>query len=181
MSTHTDIPEWGGGNSASLGAGVWPAWLRAACCPGSRRSFQDRRGAQLPRPWLVALSFCVRLVGGGRGSPPLATLEGSFSLEGARPAGLPRGGWGDAADGPGGRHARQSRSWSWTGWPWQAAQWMLGGAPGAQEPGLCADGHVQACASSVAGFTGMPGDFWALPAWRAVCTTVAVPWQEGAA
>lgn len=163
---------------------MWPAWLRGVLS-GEPTLFRDRPSGPSASALAFAFSFSrsVWLTGAGAGAArPPATLEGSFSREGARPAGLPPRRLGSMLlTGRGPPRPPVTLMELDLAGRGRLRYWMLERAPGARNPGSALLDTSRLVLRPFAGFTGMPEDFWALPsvAEPPVCTTVAVPVAGG--
>lgn len=122
------------------------------------------------------------MTGAGAGRPP-ATLDGSFSREGARPPCLVPSRLGSMLLLTGRGPARppvtlMELDLAGRG---RLRYWMAERAPGARNPGSGLLDTSRLVLRPFTGFTGMPEAFWSLPsvADPPVCMTVAVPVAGG--
>lgn len=168
-----------GGSSASLVAGAWPAWFFGVLS-GELMLFGEVLSASRATALALAFSFSrsVWLTGAGALRPP-ATLEGSFSLEGASPACLVLSRLGSMLllTGRGPPRPPVTLMELDLAGRGRLRYWMVARAPGARNPGSALVDTSRLVLRPLTGFTGMPEDFWILlsVAEPPACMTVAVP------
>lgn len=172
-----------GGSSASLAAGAWLAWFFGVLS-GELTLFGEVLSASRTTALALAFSFSrsVWLTGAGV-LRPAATLEGSFSLEGASPTCLVLSRLGSMLllTGRGPPRPPVTLMELDLAGRGRLRYWMVARAPGAKNPGSTLLDTSRLVLRPLAGFTGMPEDFWTLlsVAEPPVCMTVAVPVAGG--
>lgn len=172
-----------GGSSASLAAGAWLAWFFGVLS-GELTLFGEVLSASRATALALAFSFSrsVWLTGAGV-LRPAATLEGSFSLEGASPTCLVLSRLGSMLllTGRGPPRPPVTLMELDLAGRGRLRYWMVARAPGARNPGSTLLDTSRLVLRPLAGFTGMPEDFWTLlsVAEPPVCMTVAVPVAGG--
>lgn len=172
-----------GGSSANLVAGGWLAWLLGVLS-GEPTLFREMLSESRATALALAFSFSrsVWLTGAGA-VRVLATLEGSFSLEGVRAPCLVLRRLGSMLllTGRGPPRPPVTLIELDLAGRGRLRYWMLERAPGARNPGSALLDTSKLVLRPFTGLTGMPEDFWILlrVAEPPVCMTVAVPVAGG--